>query len=100
MRMGWRTTSASKPMIIGFLKSAIEQEELWIPSKIMIQELLNFVVNDTGKTGGSIGTNDDTVIALAIVLEVIRTHGDRLTTNRVPYTQRLGAVENKETTWL
>jgi hypothetical protein len=100
MRMGWRTTSSSKPMIIGFLKSAIEQEEIWIPSKIMIQELLNFVVNDTGKTGGSTGNHDDTVIALAIVLEVIRTHGDRLTTNRVPYTQRLGVVENKETTWL
>lgn len=100
-RMGWRTTSASKPAIIGFLKSAIEQEEVWIPSRMMIQELMNFVVSDTGKTGGSTGNNDDSVIALAIVLEVIRTHGDRLTNNRVPFTQKLGDTYNaQETSWL
>lgn len=100
MRMGWRTTSASKPMIIGFLKSAIENEEVWIPSKIIINELLNFVVGETGKTGGSTGNNDDTVIALAIVLEVIRTHGDRLTTNRVTFNQKIGQIQPQETTWL
>ena len=100
MRMGWRTTSASKPMIIGFLKSAIENEEIWIPSKIIINELLNFVVGETGKTGGSTGNNDDTVIALAIVLEVIRTHSDRLTTNRVSYNQKNTSYQVPETTWL
>ena len=100
MRMGWRTTSASKPMIIGFLKSAIEQEEIWIPSKTIISELMNFVVAESGKTGASLGNNDDTVIALAIALEVIRTHGDRLTTNRVSFNQKIGAIPQKETTWL
>jgi hypothetical protein len=101
LRMGWRTTSASKPAIVGFLKSAIESEEIWIPSRLMISELMNFVVSDTGKTGGSTGNNDDTVIALAIVLEVIRTHGERLTTNRVPFTQQTNNSRPLvETTWL
>jgi hypothetical protein len=99
-RIGWRTTSASKPAIIGFLKNAIEQEDIWIPSRIIIGELMNYVADDSGKTNAIIGHNDDTVIALAIALEVIRTHGDRLTTNNVPFAQRMGSFQQIESTWL
>jgi len=99
-RVGWRTTSASKPAIIGFLKSAIENDEIWIPSRTIIGELMNYVADDNGKTNAIVGHNDDTVIALAIVLEVIRTHGDKLTTNNVPFTQRMGSFQQENTTWL
>lgn len=99
-RIGWRTTSASKPAIIGFLKNAIEQEEIWIPSRIIIGELMNYVADDSGKTNAILGQNDDTVIALAIALEVIRTHGDKLTTSTVPFTQRMGNFQQIETTWI
>lgn len=99
-RIGWRTTSASKPAIIGFLKNAIEQEDIWIPSRIIIGELMNYVADDSGKTNAIIGHNDDTVIALAIALEVIRTHGDKLTTNNVPFAQRMGSFQQIESTWL
>jgi len=100
MRMGWRTTTSSKPAIIGFLKSAIEQEEIWIPSRVIIGELMNYVADDNGRTNAIVGHNDDTVIALAIALEVIRTHGDRLTTTNVPFTQKMGNFQQVETTWL
>lgn len=99
-RIGWRTTSASKPAIIGFLKNAIEQEDIWIPSRVIIGELMNYVADDSGKTNAIVGHNDDTVIALAIALEVIRTHGDKLTTNNVPFTQRMGSFQQIESTWL
>lgn len=99
-RIGWRTTSASKPAIIGFLKNAIEQEDIWIPSRTIIGELMNYVADDSGKTNAIVGHNDDTVIALAIALEVIRTHGDKLTTNNVPFTQRMGSFQQIESTWL
>ncbi len=99
-RIGWRTTSASKPAIIGFLKNAIEQEDIWIPSRIIIGELMNYVADDSGKTNAIVGHNDDTVIALAIALECIRTHGSRLTTNSVPFTQRIGDFRQIESTWL
>jgi len=99
-RIGWRTTSASKPAIIGFLKNAIEQEEILIPSRTIIGELMNYVSTDNGKTNASSGYNDDTVIALAIVLEVIRTHGDKLTTNSVPFAQKMGMFQQIETKWL
>ncbi len=99
-RPGWRTTSASKPAIIGFLKSAIENEEIWIPSRTIIGELMNYVADDNGRTNAIVGYNDDTVIALAIALEVIRTHGDKLTTNNVPFSQKSGSFQQVESTWL
>jgi hypothetical protein len=99
-RVGWRTTSASKPAIIGFLKSAIENDEIWIPSRTIIGELMNYVADDSGKTNAIVGHNDDTVIALAIALEMIRTHGDKLTTNNVPFTQKMGSFQQTESTWL
>jgi len=89
-RLGWRTTSQTKPMIIGYLKNAIESEDIWIPSRIMIDELMNYVADENGKTNAIPGHNDDTVIALAISLEVLRTHGHKLTTNRVPFSQQFG----------
>lgn len=99
-RMGWRTTAASKPAIIGFLKSAIENDEIWIPSSIIISELLTYIATPEGKTEAIPGAFDDTVIALGIALEVIRTHGDKLTTNRVPFNQKFGGYTHPETTWL
>jgi len=99
-RIGWRTTTSSKPAIIGFLKNAIEQEEIWIPSRIVIGELMNYIADDSGRTNAIVGHNDDTVIALAIALEAIRTHGDKLTTNNVPFTQKIGSFQQDNTTWL
>jgi hypothetical protein len=99
-RVGWRTTSASKPMMIGFLKNAIEQDDIWIPSRIIINELMNYVADDNGKTNASTGFTDDTVIATAIALEVIRTHGDRLINTNVPFSQKLGTLQTVETNWL
>ena len=99
-RIGWRTTSASKPAIIGFLKNAIEQEEIWIPSRVIIGELMNYVADDSGKTNAIVGQNDDTVIALAIALEVIRTHGDRLTNTTVSFKHKIGSYQPVETTWI
>ena len=95
-RLGWRTTSQTKPMIIGYLKNAIENEDIWIPSRVMINELMNYVADANGKTNAIIGGNDDTVVALAIALEVLRTHGNKLTTTKVPWTQQSGAYYTEE----
>jgi len=99
-RLGWRTTSSSKPMIIGFLKSAIENDEVWIPSKTMINELMSYTADNSGKTNASAGSNDDTVIALAIAVEVIRTHADRMVTTNVTFAQKMGQFKEVNTTWL
>jgi len=99
-RIGWKTTSASKPMMIGFLKNAIEQDDIWIPSRTIIMECMNYISDDSGKTNAQNGYTDDTVIATAIALEVIRTHADRLTNDKVPFSQKMAGFQYQETTWL
>jgi len=61
---------------------------------------MNYVADDNGRTNAIAGYHDDTVIALAIVLEVIRTHGDKLTTSNVPFSQKSGSFAQLETTWI
>ena len=99
-RLGFRTTSATKPVIIGNLKNAIENEEVLIPSTVMIQELKDYISTDTGKTEAAPGCTDDTVIALALACEVLRTHWDRLFTRNVSWTERIGDWKPDNTSWL
>lgn len=99
-RLGFRTTSATKPAIIGNLKNLIENEELYIPDAHMIQELKDYISTETGKTEAAPGCYDDTVISLAICSEVLRTHWDRLQTKNVSWTERLSDFTPDSTQWL
>jgi hypothetical protein len=99
-RLGFRTTSATKPAIIGNLKNLIENEELNVPSNIIIQELKDYISTDTGKTEAAPGTHDDTVMALAMACEVLRTHYDRLSLNKVSWSQRSTEYTTDNTEWL
>ena len=99
-RLGFRTTSATKPAIIGNLKNLIDNEGIMIPSPIMIQELKDYISTDTGKTEAAPGCYDDSVISLAICTEVLRTHWDRLQTNNVSWRQRVGEWKPDQTNWL
>ena len=78
LEAGWKTTGASKPVIIGHLKRAIEEHDIIIPSKVILRELRDYIMERTGKTNAMRGSHDDTVIATAICLEVLRTHSGRL----------------------
>ena len=97
-RLGWRTTQATKPMIIGQLKNAIENDDIALNSPRIIKECMTYVADDSGKTNAITGHHDDTVIGTAIALEVLRTHGDRLTTTRVSFKSQ-GYVQDT-TEWL
>jgi len=98
-RLGFRTTTATKPVIIGNLKNAIENEEVLIPSPVMIQELKDYISTETGKTEAAPGCTDDTVIALALSLEVLRTHWDRLSTRNVSWKEKIGDWKPDQTNW-
>ena len=99
-RLGFRTTSATKPAIIGNLKNLIENEEIMIPSGQIIQELKDYIATDTGKTEAAPGCYDDSVIALSICCEVLRTHWDRLMTINVNWKQKVGDITPDNTNWL
>ena len=85
IRLGFRTTSASKPAIIGNLKNWLFEEELDIKSSVIIQELKDYLSDDRGSTGAGPGCFDDSVMALAIACEVYRTHIDKLTNDRIGF---------------
>ena len=85
IRLGFRTTSASKPAIIGNLKNWIFEEELDIKSSIIVQELKDYLADERGSTNAGPGCYDDTVMSLAIACEVYRTHADKLTNDRVGF---------------
>ena len=99
-RLGFRTTSATKPAIVGNLKNLIENDGIMIPSETMIQELKDYISTDTGKTEAAPGCYDDTVISLAICAEVLRTHWDRLQTNNISWKQKVGDFKQDTTNWL
>ena len=97
---GFRTTVSTKPMIIGNLKRAIEEDDIWIPSTIMVEELKTYVSAENGSTNALAGNFDDTVMALAIAFEAYRTHHHRLTDTNVSWRDKLGQFEQEKTVWL
>ena len=100
LRLGWRTTIATKSVIVGHLKNAIENLDISVPSAYMIHELMMYISDENGKTGAVKGEHDDTVIALAIALEVLRTHGTKLTTTTIPWNQRASAFKEQSYSWI
>ena len=97
---GFRTTVSTKPMIIGNLKRAIEDNDLWIPSKTILGELRTYVAAENGSTNALAGNYDDTVMALAIAFEAYRTHQHRLTDDTVSWKDKVGNLVEENTQWL
>ena len=85
-------------MIIAHLKNAIENDDVNLASPRIIQECMDYVADANGRTNAIIGSHDDTVIATAIALEVLRTHRDRLINTKVGF-QNQQFLEDS-TSWL
>jgi len=98
VRLGFRTTSASKPAIIGNLKNWIDSDDIAIWSQKIVAELRDYVADDKGHTNAAIGSHDDTVMALAIAAEVYRTHSDKLSTTRVGFKDTF--IPTQENNWI
>ena len=99
-RPGFRMTTSTKPMVIGYLKRAIDEEDIWIPSKEIISELKTYVANDKGQTEALPGNHDDLIMALAIAWEVRRTHADKLTNTRVNWRNINFTNDREDEVWL
>ena len=95
---GFRMSHGSKPMVIGHLKRAIEEDDIWVPSATVISEMQTYVSDENGKTNALPGCFDDTVMALAITWEVRRTHLDKLSNNRIGFKHKMWSQPNEQ--WL
>ena len=100
MKPGFRTTQSTKPAIIALLQEAVREGDIYVPAKEIISEMKTYVSNDNGKTEALEGTHDDTIMACAMALEVLRTHSDKLTKDNVSWRQKAGNVTPDDTQWM
>lgn len=100
LKLGWRTSVATKGAIIGNLKNAIENFHIKIPSNKILHECKMYISDDRGRTNAASGETDDLVIATAIALEVVRTHGHKLVSDKVPWNQRASTFKQDVGNWL
>ena len=68
--IGFRTTEKTKPLIIDRLRAALREDELEIRDRITLQEMLSYIVTETGRMQAEEGCYDDTVMALALANHV------------------------------
>lgn len=69
-KVGWSTTSKTKPLMINKLAEYIREKWIGIKHKTTLKECLTYVIEDNGSTNAQQGCHDDTVMALAIALMV------------------------------
>ena len=70
-KIGWSTNAKTKPLMIDKLAEFIREGYIGIKSKLILRELLTYVIDDKGQTNAQDGCHDDTVMALAIWLQII-----------------------------
>lgn len=70
-KLGWTTSIRTKPLMIDKLAQFIREKHLGIYSDLIISELFTYVVEDNGKTNAQQGCYDDTVMATAIMLQLL-----------------------------
>lgn len=71
-KVGWLTTSASKPFVIDNLGALIRQESSGIACRHTIEQCLTYVIDEKGKTNARTGCYDDNVMSYAISHEMLR----------------------------
>ncbi len=68
--LGWRTTTASKPLAIDELGAAVRDADIGLRCEPTITEMMAFVRDPNGKMHGS--PHDDYVMALAITWQMLK----------------------------
>ena len=68
---GWNTNKRTKPMMIDSLSEFIRESWLKLPWDTLISECFTYVKDENGGTNAQKGCHDDTVMALAIALQLL-----------------------------
>ena len=66
MKLGFTTTSNSKPIVIDLLRASMREGELELKDKTTIREMLTYIVSETGAMEAEQGCFDDCVMSLAL----------------------------------
>jgi hypothetical protein len=75
-KLGWTTSSASRPSMLSLLKDAVDNRLVRIYDKPTINEMFSFIVSQTSsswKAQAEQGAHDDLIMALAIAWQLYQT---------------------------
>jgi hypothetical protein len=70
-KVGWTTSSRTKPIMIDKLSEFVRERWLGIYSDLVISEMFTYIIEDNGSTNAQQGCHDDTVMATAICLQLM-----------------------------
>lgn len=70
-KLGWTTSIRTKPLMIDKLSEFVREFLIGIYSDLIISEMFTYVIEDNGKTNAQSGCFDDTVMACAILLQLL-----------------------------
>lgn len=76
VRLGWTTSSATRPTMLSMLKEAIDNRLLTIYDKPTVNEMFSFIISQTSsswKAQAESGAHDDLIMALAIAWQLYQT---------------------------
>lgn len=76
IKLGWTTSSASRPTMLSMLKEAIDQRLIRVYDKHTVNEMFAFIVSQTSsswKAQAEVGAHDDLIMALAIAWQMYQT---------------------------
>jgi hypothetical protein len=84
-KMGWLTTTRTKPLMIDELKPLLRDNESGIRNRDHISEMQTYVVDDNGATNAQSGCKDDRVMSYAICQQMVKRIPPRRTVTETPY---------------
>jgi hypothetical protein len=87
-KLGWTTSIRTKPLMIDKLAEFIREHYLGIYDDTFISEAYTYVIEDNGKTNAQDGCHDDTVMAMAILLQLMLEGKGEYYTPEIPLEQR------------
>lgn len=76
VKLGWTTSSATRPTMLSMLKEAIDGILIRIYDKPTITEMFSFIVSQTSsswKAQAEVGAHDDLIMSLAIAYQLYQT---------------------------
>lgn len=66
IKLGFATTSKSKPLVINELRATLRMENIEIHDKTTLREMLTYIETETGGMEAEAGCHDDCVMSLAL----------------------------------
>ena len=87
-KLGWTTSPRTKPLMIDKLAEFLREMYLGIYSTLIVGEAFTYVIEDNGRTNAQNGCNDDTIMATAIMLQLLLEGKGEFYTPEIPIEQR------------